>query len=58
MNTREDIKKAYDDYQRTGFGGWLWHRDDMIHPREKGRFAQYSDGRVEDRGSINVGDGK
>ena len=24
-----------------------WERDDFVHPREKGRFAQYPDGKIE-----------
>ncbi|WP_028986830.1 pirin family protein [Thermicanus aegyptius] len=49
MTTEEEIRQAFADYRRTEFGGWPWHRDDLVHPREKGRFAQYSDGRVENR---------
>ncbi len=47
MNTQEEIRKAYSDYNLTQFGGWPWPRYDMVHPREKGRFARYGDGRVE-----------
>lgn len=39
MNTRAEIQEAFRDYQRTKFGGWPWPRDDMIFPRDKGRFA-------------------
>lgn len=49
MTTEEEIRQAFADYRRTEFGGWPWHRDDLVHPREKGRFAQYSDGSVEYR---------
>lgn len=49
MNTEEDIQKAYDDYNKTGFGGWPWEREDMVHPKEKGRFAKYPDGKIEER---------
>jgi quercetin 2,3-dioxygenase len=52
MTTEQEIEEAFSDYRRTGFGGWPWHRDDLIHPREKGRFAQYSDGTVDNRGNI------
>lgn len=48
MNTREEIKEAYADYHRTHFGGWPWHRDDPVHPKDKGRFARYKDGRIEE----------
>lgn len=39
MNTRSEIEKAFMDYSATKFGGWPWPRDDMVFPREKGRFA-------------------
>jgi len=39
MNTRQEIEQAFMDYQKTKFGGWPWLRDDMVFPREKGRFA-------------------
>jgi hypothetical protein len=39
MNTDAEIQQAFMDYQRTQFGGWPWPRDDMVFPREKGRFA-------------------
>jgi len=39
MNTREEIMKAFSDYQQTQFGGWPWPRDDHVFPRTKGRFA-------------------
>jgi len=39
MNTREEIQKAFSDYQRTQFGGWPFDEDAVIYPREKGRFA-------------------
>lgn len=48
-NTRDDIQKAYSDYQKTQFGGWPWPTHENVHPREKGRFAKYPDGRVETR---------
>ena len=47
MNTREEIAKAFSDYQHTHFGGWPWHRTDPVNPRESGRFAKYMDGRLE-----------
>lgn len=39
MNSQDEIRKAFEDYQRTRFGGWPWPRSDMVFPREKGRFA-------------------
>lgn len=39
MNTQAEIRQAFLDYHKTQFGGWPWERDDMVFPREKGRFA-------------------
>ena len=49
MNTQAEIQEAYQEYQQTQFGGWPWPRYDHVHPREKGRFAKYPDGKVEVR---------
>ncbi len=49
MNTREEIATAYNDYQRTHFGGWPWPRRDQVHGAEKRRFASYADGTREER---------
>ena len=51
MNDRAGIEQAFDDYRRTGFGGWPWPTDDPVHPADAGRFARHADGRVEDRSS-------
>jgi redox-sensitive bicupin YhaK (pirin superfamily) len=47
MNTPEQIEQAFRDYRSTGFGGWPWPDEAPVHPRESGRFAQYSPGQVE-----------
>jgi redox-sensitive bicupin YhaK (pirin superfamily) len=49
MNTRAELQRAFQDYQRTRFGGWPWDRADPTHGLEPGRFAQHVDGRVERR---------
>lgn len=49
MNTMEEIREAYMDFQETGFGGWPWERTDPVHSNEETRFAKYSDGTVEKR---------
>ena len=41
MNTQTEIMQAFNDYQSTQFGGWPWPRDDMVFPKEKGRFALF-----------------
>lgn len=40
MNTQQEIRQCFFDYQKTQFGGWPWERDDMIFPQNKGRFAR------------------
>lgn len=49
MNSRQEIYQAIRDYQNTQFGGWPWPRHDMVHGRDRGRFAKYADGREEIR---------
>jgi len=51
MNTRNEIRQAIIDYQKTGFGGWPWPRKDPVHHPQKGRFAVHADGKTEIRES-------
>lgn len=50
MNTREEIQQAFNDYQRTQFGGWPWGSRGPTHGRERGRFARHADGKEEVKG--------
>ncbi|MEL6348200.1 MAG: pirin family protein [Myxococcota bacterium] len=47
MNTRNEIRQAFADYQRTGFGGWPWASDGPVHAREAQRFAVHATGKKE-----------
>ncbi len=47
MNTEAEIRQAFADYRRTGFGGWPWDRADPVHGESAGRFARHADGREE-----------
>lgn len=47
MNTRDELRQAFEDYRRTGFGGWPWPTDDPVHGHDAGRFAIHPDGRRE-----------
>lgn len=50
MNTKEEINEAFEDYHKTGFGGWPWPKYDQVHDRNKPRFAKHADGREEFKG--------
>ncbi len=47
MNDRAGIEQAFEDYQRTRFGGWPWPAEDPVHDRQQGRFARHADGRTD-----------
>jgi redox-sensitive bicupin YhaK (pirin superfamily) len=50
MNDQAGILQAFEDYQRTGFGGWPFDREDPVHAPAQGRFARHADGHVEEVG--------
>jgi redox-sensitive bicupin YhaK (pirin superfamily) len=47
MNSIKEIHQTMLDYQKTQFGGWPWPNSEHVHPKTKGRFAQYADGSEE-----------
>jgi len=47
LNDEDGIRQAFDDYRRTGFGGWPWRRDDPVHDAGAPRFARHADGAVD-----------
>lgn len=47
MNTKEEIHQAFEDYQKTQFGGWPWQKFDQVHDRNLGRFAKHANGKME-----------
>jgi redox-sensitive bicupin YhaK (pirin superfamily) len=49
MNTRIEIQQAFEDYQKTQFGGWPWASSGPVHARDKGKFALHADGKLETR---------
>jgi quercetin 2,3-dioxygenase len=48
-NTPEEVREVMADYGKTQFGGWPWPSYENVHDRDKGRFAKYPDGRVEEK---------
>ncbi len=46
MNTRQELQQAFQDYNRTQFGGWRWAEAGPTHAREQGRFAEFPDGKL------------
>lgn len=50
MNSIEEIRETYSEFQKTKFGGWPWPKYDYVHDAKKGRFAKHADGRLEEMG--------
>lgn len=45
MNNQAEIQQAFSDFQKTRFGGWPWSCNDVVHGKERGRFAKFEDGK-------------
>jgi redox-sensitive bicupin YhaK (pirin superfamily) len=50
MNTEQQIREAFADYQRTRFGGWPWPDEAPVHGSDATRFAQPPGGPAQRRG--------
>ncbi|MDH3698500.1 MAG: pirin family protein [Flavobacteriaceae bacterium] len=48
MNTDQEIREAMRDYGKTQFGGWPWPVAEQVHDRDRGRFALFPDGSLEE----------
>lgn len=48
MNTQAEIYEAFQEFQRTQFGGWPYDSPAPVHSRDKGRYAKFPDGQVEE----------
>ncbi|MCU1392261.1 MAG: pirin family protein [Ilumatobacteraceae bacterium] len=46
-NDRAGVEQAFEDYRRTGFGGWPWPADGPVHGVDGARFARHPDGSIE-----------
>jgi len=46
VNSQAEVQEVMNEFRRTQFGGWPWPKSDQVHARERGRFAQYADGKV------------
>ena len=44
---KDEIQEAFDDYNKTNFGGWNWKNSAPVHGYKKERFAKFIDGSVE-----------
>lgn len=47
MNSEEEIRQTFREYQQTQFGGWPWPEYENVHDKKLGRFAIHGDGRKE-----------
>lgn len=48
MNTEAEIRRTFEEYRRSEFGGWPWATSDPDHGPRHSRFARHADGEVEE----------
>jgi quercetin 2,3-dioxygenase len=54
MNSREEIQRAFMDYQATQFGGWPFAQHDPNHGKDSKRFVIRANGSREDAPEVNL----
>ena len=47
MNSKDEIKEAFKDYDRTKFGGWKWESSAPVHGKKREKFARLIDGTLD-----------
>lgn len=52
MNNMDEIRQAYIDFGKTGFGGWTFNTDEVVHDKNAVRFSKFSNGITEYPNSI------
>lgn len=56
MNDEAGLRQTFEEYRRTGFGGWPWPIEGPVHPADQGRFALHPDGRLDEPESFDASD--
>ncbi|MEM8927885.1 MAG: pirin-like C-terminal cupin domain-containing protein [Bacteroidota bacterium] len=49
MNTQAELRQAFEENRLPQFGGWPWPHPNNVHNKERGRFARYPNGNLEEK---------